>query len=79
MDIQETLIPLDNTGTAVSDELATEPRIQQIAEQKLGFITTSPDGFQQDLKKAGITVAGGLPTVNPPAFSILQDFIKGLP
>jgi hypothetical protein len=79
MNIQETLIPLDNTGTAVSDELATDPRIQQIAEQRLGFITTSPDGFQQDMKKAGITVAGGLPTVNPPTFAILQDFTNGLP
>jgi hypothetical protein len=79
MDVQETLIPLDNTGTAVSDELATDPRIQQIAEEKLGFITTSPDDFQQDMAKAGITVAGELQTVNPPAYNILQDIVNGLP
>jgi hypothetical protein len=79
MDIQETLIPLDANGTTVSDELATDPRIQQIAEKQLGFITTSPDGFQQDMRKAGITVAGGLPAVNPPAFNILQDLTHGLP
>jgi hypothetical protein len=79
MNIQESLIPLDNTGTTVSNDIATDPRIQQIAEEKLGFITTNPDNFQKAMAKAGIKVAGGLPVVNPPAYGILQRIGDGLP
>jgi hypothetical protein len=78
MNVQESLIPLDNTGTTVSNKIAADPRIQQIAEEKLGFITTSPDDFHQAMKKAGITVAGGLQVVNPPAYNILQEIVNGL-
>jgi hypothetical protein len=31
------------------------------------------------MAKAGITVAGELQTVNPPAYNILQDIVNGLP
>ena len=63
--IQESLIPLDSTGTKVSDDIATDPRIQRIAEEKLGFITTNPDNYQKAMAEARINVAGGLPVVNP--------------
>lgn len=77
LDIQDTLIPLDNTGTTVATDIATDPKIQQIAE-KLGFITTTPDRFQQKMRGKGIHVAGNLPTVNPPTYSTLQDIVNRL-
>jgi hypothetical protein len=82
MDVQETLIPLNPTGTTVSTLLATDPRIQQIAEQQLGFIpanTPSEDAFMQDMKVAHIAVAGLLQPATPPAYTFLQDLINGLP
>ncbi len=78
MSVQETLIPLDNTGTTVSNEIADDPRIQQIAEAKLGFFTTSQGEFQQAMRKAGITVAGELQLIHPPAYNLLQEIINGL-
>lgn len=79
LNIQDDLIPFDNTGSAVSSEIATNLRIQQIAEDKLGFITSSPNDFQRAMRKKGISVAGSLQEVNPPAYSILQKIVSALP
>jgi hypothetical protein len=79
MDVQEALIPFDNTGATVSHILATNQRIQRIAEDQLGFITTDPDSFKQDMAKFGITVAGGIQNVPTPAYPALQNIIHSLP
>jgi hypothetical protein len=79
MDVHESLIPFDSTGVTVCHILATDQRIQRIAESKLGFITTDADSFQNDMSRIGITVAGGIPTVGTPDYSILQDIVHSLP
>jgi hypothetical protein len=79
MDVQEALIPFDNTGAAVCHILATDQRIQRIAEDQLGFITTDADSFQRDMKRIGITVAGGIQTVPTPTYRTLRDIVHSLP
>lgn len=78
LEIQDTLIPLDSTGTTVADDIATDPKIRSIAEENLGFIITTQEEFQKNMQRKGIPVAGDLPTINPPAYRTLHDIIKNL-
>jgi hypothetical protein len=79
IEVGDTLIGVTTAGQEVS-QLFGDPRIQSIAENQYGFITTTQDAFEKAMAAQHITVAGPLTDLaTPPDYSTLQSIIDHLP